>query len=50
MFSDGSITVDNIAGSFSIEGPNSKLISDDIFITGFIINGILVYINGTRRN
>ena len=30
MFSDGSITVDNLAGSFSIEGSNSKLISDTI--------------------
>ena len=48
MFSDGSITVNNIAGSFSIKGPNSKLITDEIFITGFIINGILVNINGTK--
>ena len=48
MFSDGSITVNNIAGSFSIKGPNSKLITDEIFITGFVINGILVYKNGTR--
>ena len=49
MFSDGSITVDNLAGSFAIEGPNSKLISDDIIITGFIINGILVNKNGNRE-
>jgi hypothetical protein len=49
MFSDGSITVDNLAGSFSIEGSNSKLISDEIFITGFIINGILVNKNGNRE-
>ena len=49
MFSDGSITVDNLAGSFSIKGSNSKLISDDIFITGLIINGILVNKNGTRE-
>jgi lipopolysaccharide export system protein LptA len=48
MFSDGSITVDNIVGSFSIKGPNSKLITNEIFITGFIINGILVNKNGTR--
>ena len=48
MFSDGSIAVDNLAGSFSIEGPNSKLISDEIFITGFMINGILVTNNGAR--
>jgi len=49
MFSDGSITIDNLAGSFAIEGPNSKLISDDIVITGFIINGILVNKNGNRE-
>ena len=49
MFSDGSITVDNLAGSFSIEGSNSKLISDTIFITGFTINGILVNKNGIRE-
>ena len=48
MFSDGSIIVDNIVGSFSIKGPNSKLITDEIFITGFVINGILVNKNGTR--
>jgi len=49
MFSDGSITVDNLAGSFSIEGSNSKLISDTIFITGFMINGILINENGNRE-
>ena len=49
MFSDGSILVDNLDGSFSIEGSNSKLISDDIFITGFIINGTLVNKNGVRE-
>jgi len=49
MFSDGSITVDNLAGSFAIKGPNSKLINDDITITGFIINGILVNKNGNRE-
>jgi lipopolysaccharide export system protein LptA len=49
MFSDGSITVDNLAGSFSIEGSNSKLISDTIYIIGFMINGVLVDKNGTRE-
>ena len=49
MFSDGSITVDNLAGSFSIKGSNSKLISDTILITGFMINGILVDENGIRE-
>ncbi len=41
MFSDGKIAVNNIAGKFLIEGPNSKLINDDIFITGFMISGVL---------
>jgi len=49
MFSDGSITVDNLAGSFSIEGFNSKLISDTIFITGFMINGVFINENGNRE-
>ena len=49
MFSDGNITVDNIAGSFFLEGSNSKLISDNIFITGFKINGTLVEKNGIRE-
>jgi len=49
MFSDGSITVNNLVGSFSIEGPNSKLISDDILITGFMINGTLFNQNGNRE-
>ena len=49
MFSDGSITVNNLNGTFFIKGSNSKLISDDIFITGFMINGILENENGTRE-
>ena len=48
MFSDGSITVDNIIGTFFIKGANSKLITDEIFITGSVINGTLVNKNGTR--
>ena len=49
MFSDGSITVDNLAGYFCIEGSNAKLISDTIYIIGFMINGVLVDKNGTRE-
>ena len=49
MFSDGSIIVNNLAGSFSIEGSNSKLVSDNITITGFLINGILNNKNGIRE-
>ena len=48
MFSDGNIAINNLDGSFSIKGSNSKLISDDIFITGFIINGVIIKSNGTR--
>ena len=49
MFSDGSITVDNLDGTFSIEGSNSKLISDTIYISGFMIKGILVNENGIKE-
>ena len=49
MFSEGSITVDNLGGSFSIEGSNSRLISDEIFINGFKIDGILINNSGTRE-
>jgi lipopolysaccharide export system protein LptA len=49
MFSDGSITINNLAGTFSIKGSNSKLISDEIFISGFMIDGVLVSNNGTRE-
>ena len=48
MFSDGNITIDNLAGSFSIEGSNSKLIGDNIFIIGNKINGIFGDNNGNR--
>ena len=49
MLSDGEITVDNIEGSFVINGPNSKLISDDIYITGSKINGNFEIINEKRN-
>ena len=49
MISDGKISVDNLGGSFFINGPNSKLISDDILINGSQINGSFEVINGNRN-
>ncbi len=48
MFSDGIISVNNTDGSFLVNGPNSKLISENIFITGSKINGTFEVINGKR--
>jgi len=48
MLSDGKISVDNLQGSFLIDGPNSKLVSDNIYITGSKINGSFDIINGER--
>ena len=48
MFSDGKIDVDNLKGLFSINGPNSSLISDNIYIVGSKINGSFEIINGKR--
>jgi len=48
MFSDEKISVDNINGKFLIIGPNSKLISEDIYINGSKINGSFEIINGKR--
>jgi len=49
MYSDGDIRVDNLNGSFSIEGANSKLISDDTTIIASKINGIFEMIDGKRN-
>ncbi len=48
MLSDGEITINNIDGSFLIEGENSRLLSDDIIISGSIIKGIFNMIDGKR--
>ena len=48
MFSDGKINVDNLKGSFFIDGPNSKLVSDKIFIIGSKIVGNFEIIDGKR--
>ena len=48
MLSDGEITVDNSKGSFLINGPNSKLISENINIIGSKISGTFDLVNGKR--
>ena len=40
MYSDGNIKVNNLSGDFLIEGKNSSLKSQNIFIEGFYIDGI----------
>ena len=46
MVSDGSIYVNNFTGDFKLYGPNSKLTTDDIKITGEDIQGKYVNIDG----
>ena len=40
MFSDGTIEVNNLSGDFSLDGINSKLISENLIIKGKSIDGI----------
>ena len=49
MLSNGSISIDNINGLFFIYGPNSKLLSDGIYIGGSKINGEFEIIDGKRN-
>ena len=39
MFSDKEIKINNITGNFRVNGPNSRLKSDKIDITGYLIKG-----------
>jgi len=48
MFSDGEINVNNLKGSFFLNGLNSTLISDETYISGFKINGEFQIINEKR--
>ena len=48
MFSDGNINVNNLDGTFFIKGKNSRLISEDIDITGNKIDGNFEIIDGVR--
>ena len=41
MYSDGKIQVNNISGDFLLNGPNSILKTQDIFIEGRFIDGII---------
>ena len=49
MQSDGEIYLDNIKSSFYINGLNSKLISDNIYISGSEINGNFEVIDDKRE-
>ena len=40
MYSDGKIEVNNINGDFFLFGPNSKMIAQDIYIRGNLIEGV----------
>tara|TARA_B100000963_G_scaffold360779_1_gene393075 strand:+ start:477 stop:1238 length:762 start_codon:yes stop_codon:yes gene_type:complete len=42
MFSDGFIEVDNLKGDFSLNGINSKLINENIFIEAKSIDGVFL--------
>jgi len=48
MLSDGKIVVNNLNSTFLIDGPNSKLVSDNIYITGSKIDGTFEIINNKR--
>ena len=49
MYSNEQIIVNNLKGSFFINGPESKLISDEIFISGYQIDGIFEMIDNKRN-
>ncbi len=48
MYSDGEINVNNLKGSFLLNGPNSKLISENTIINGYNINGEFEMVNEKR--
>ena len=49
MYSNGKIVVNNLKGTFFINGLESKLISDEIFISGYKIDGIFEMIDNKRN-
>jgi len=49
MYSNGKIVVNNLKGTFFINGLDSKLISDEIFISGYKIDGIFEIIDNKRN-
>ena len=48
MFSDGKINLNNVGGTFVINGSNSKLLSDSLYIDGSKIEGEFEVIDGER--
>jgi len=48
MLSDGKIIVDNVKGSFIINGSNSELFSEDIYINATKINGTFEIVDEKR--
>ncbi len=49
MHSDGIINVNNSNGKFFLKGPNSKLISENIFIRANTIKGIFTNVDGKNE-
>ena len=49
MFSDGYIELNNLGGSFSLQGLNSKLVNDTILIKANKINGNFSEINNENE-
>lgn len=49
MKSDGKIDVNNVSGEFKINGNNSNLIGEDIYISGSLIEGIYINIDGLNE-
>ena len=49
MFSNGVIKVNNFEGSFNINGPKSRLVSENIEIIGNYIDGSFEVINGSKE-
>jgi len=49
MYSDGFIEINNLNGDFKLEGPNSKLINESIFIKGEKIEGIFSNIGDQKE-
>ena len=49
MNSDEAIEVNNLSGKFKLKGLNSRLTSEDIDISGFIIEGIFENIDGINE-
>ena len=49
MISDGTITLNNLNGNFSLQGMNSKLINDSILIQAESINGIFSNTNNKKE-